>query len=174
MKSESHISYFISGGLVLSFIFSFIGALFPSHGLTQTVLFKIDAMFAIVSFSCLSAKLSSEKFLIPSAGFAILAISQGMILSEIDSLERWNYSSQIIGVLFMVPAVIMISYYSEIPKWLRIFGVLSIVPFLILLLDKHFFGAVNTIVYENFINLLYQIIALCWAWQIWKNREQKK
>lgn len=171
MKSESQIPYFISGGLLLSFIFSVAGSFFPPQSLEQTALFKIDAMFAIMAFSCLSAKLSSEKFLIPSAGFAVLAISQGMFLAEIDQADRWNYSSQVIGVLFMLPAVIMISYYNLIPKWLRITGVLAVVPFILLFIDRYLNGPAHTAVYENIIFLLYQIVTLCWAWQIWKNRK---
>lgn len=168
--NKTHLPYLISGGLVISFILSLAGSFFPAQSSAQTWLFKIDALFAISAFACLGAKASSEKFDIPSAGFSILAIAQGLFLTEIDHAGQWNYESANIAVLFMIPAVIMISYYFVFPKWLRIGGVLSILPFVILIIVRLTTNITNTSVYENIIFLIYQAVTLCWAWQIWKGR----
>ncbi|MCY7363701.1 MAG: hypothetical protein LH629_16780 [Ignavibacteria bacterium] len=170
MKSNTHIPYFITFGLVLSFIFSLTGSFFPSESNIQTILFKIDALFAITAFTCLAAKSSSEKFDLPAAGFTVLAIAQGLFLAEISQADNWDYSSQSTGVLFMIPSVIMISYYEIFPKWLRIGGIISVIPFVILFIVRLNSGIENTTIFEIIIFLFYQTVTLCWAWQIWKQR----
>lgn len=172
-NKNSHLSYFISGGLVLSFILSLVGSLYPEQSLIQTTLFKIDALFAISAFSCLAAKSSGERFDVAAAGFSILAIAQGLFLSEIDQVNKWNYASESLGVLFMIPAFFMISYYTIFPKWLRISGVISIIPFIALLIIRSTVGEENTALMENIVFLLFQLVTLCWAWEIWKLSELK-
>ena len=173
MKSQDlYLPYFISIGLTVSFILSLTGSFFPPQSTEQTIFFRIDALFAITAYTCLSSKAGSEKFDIPCAGFTVLAIAQGFFISEIDNAHNWNFGSANTGVLFMIPAVIMIAFYTLFPKWLRIGGIISIVPFLILLGLRTFTGTENTTVLENIIFLFHQIITLCWAWQIWKNRKE--
>jgi len=172
-NKNSHLPYFIFGGLVISFILSLIGSLFPPQGFTQTMFFKIDALFAISAFACLASKTTSEGFDIPSAGFSILAIAQGLFLAEIDVANKWNFASESLGVLFMIPAVILISYYTVFPKWLRIAGIVSIIPFIVILLIHEFSGERDTAVFENIVFLIYQMVTLCWAWQIWKDSNVK-
>ena len=160
MKNQDlYLPYFISIGLTVSFILSLTGSFFPPQSTEQTIFFRIDALFAITAYTCLSSKAGSEKFDIPCAGFTVLAIAQGFFISEIDNADNWNFGSANTGVLF-------------IQKWLRKGGIISIVPFLILLGLRTFTGTENTTVLENIIFLFHQIITLCWAWQIWKNRKE--
>ncbi len=170
MRNKRHLIYLISGGLLISFLLSLAGSFFPPQSQVQTLLFKVDALFAISAFACLSAKTSSEKFEIPSAGFSVLAIAQGLFLAEIDKAYHWNFDTSDIGILFMIPAVIMISYYTVFPKWLRIGGIISLIPFVFLLLIRVSTDFQNTSLLENSIFLLYQTVTLCWAWQIWLTR----
>ena len=167
---RSHLVYWISGGLLVSFLISLIGSFFPAQSFTQTILFKIDALFAISAFACLGSKATSEQFDIPAAGFNVLAIAQGLFLAEIDHAGHWNYESANTAVLFMIPALLMISYYTVFPKWLRIGGVISLVPFMLLVILRLFTDIQNTSVLENIIYLVYQAVTLCWAWQIWIKR----
>jgi hypothetical protein len=169
-NQNAHLPYLISIGLLVSFILSLAGTLFPADSAGQTLLFKLDALFAISAFSCLSAKAASDKFDIASAGFVVLAIAQGLFLSEIDRAGQWNFETASIGILFMIPAVFMISYYLLFPKWLRLGGMISMIPFMILLYIRQFSASENTIILENIVFLIYQTVTICWAWQIWKNR----
>lgn len=157
----------------MSFIISLIGSFLPSQSVTQTILFKIDALFAISAFACLGSKASSEKMEIPAAGFTVLAIAQGLFLAEIDNPGHWDYQSANTAVLFMVPAVIMIYYYTVFPNWLRIVGIISVIPFIILFIIRLTVGFENTSFYENIVYLIYQLITLCWAWQIWVEEKIK-
>ncbi|MEO8447254.1 MAG: hypothetical protein ABI528_07140 [bacterium] len=167
---KAHLPYFITSGLVLSFIFSLIGSFFLHESLIQTTLFKIDGMFAITAFACMASKLTSDGYDIPSAGFNVLAIAQGLFLAEIDQANSWNYSTQSTGVLFMIPALIMIAYYDRFPKWVRYGGIFSVIPFVVLFIVRTYVGTQNTIDFEIIIFLIYQAVTLCWAWQVWKNK----
>ncbi|MBK8980959.1 MAG: hypothetical protein IPM38_01260 [Ignavibacteria bacterium] len=173
-NKNHHLSYFISGGLTLSFILSVIGSLYPVQSFTQTAFFKADALFAISAFACLAAKASGERFDVPAAGFSILAIAQGLFLTEINEVNKWDIATSSLGVLFMIPAFILISYYTLFPKWLRIAGIISIIPFLILLIIRMYTMKENSVVLENIVFLIYQMVTLCWAWEIWKLSELKK
>jgi len=169
---KTHLPFFITSGLVLSFTFSLIGSFFLHESQIQTILFKIDGMFAITAFACMASKLTSDGYDIPSAGFNVLAIAQGLFLAEIDQANNWNYSTQSTGVLFMIPALIMIAYYDNFPKWVRYGGIISVIPFVVLFIARNYFGDRNTIDYEVVIFLIYQTVTLCWAWQVWKNKEK--
>ncbi|MEO6695811.1 MAG: hypothetical protein ABIY50_08440 [Ignavibacteria bacterium] len=165
-----HLNYFIAGGLTISFIVSVIGTMFESQSAIQTIFFKIDALFAISAYACLASKTTSENYDIPAAGFSILAIAQGLFLTELEEANKWNYTSESLGVLFMIPAMILISYYSVFPKWLRVGGILSIIPFIILLIIRALMKNIHTDLIENIVFLIYQLVTLCWAWAIWKLR----
>lgn len=172
INQKNHLVYWISGGLTLSFILSLIGSFFPSESNAQTIFFKIDDLFAISAFACLGSKATSENFDIGAAGFTVLAIAQGLFLAEIDDPGNWNFESSNTAVLFMIPAMLMIAYYYVFPKWLRIGGVISIIPFMILFLIRTSRGFENTLGYELVLFILYHSLILCWAWQIWKKRNE--
>lgn len=169
---HKHLVYWISAGLLISFILSLTGSVFPSQSSIQTILFKVDALFAISAFACLGSKAASESFDIPAAGFTVLAIAQGLFLAEIDHAGHWNFESSNTAILFMIPAIFMISYYTEFPKWLRIGGIISLIPFIMLIFFREFSGSENTSLYENIVFLIYQTVTLCWAWQIWSKRDK--
>ncbi len=167
-NKNHHLSYFISGGLVLSFILSLIGSCYPAQSVAQTAFFKADALFAISAFACLAAKASGERFDVPAAGFSILAIAQGLFLTEINEVNKWDIATSSLGVLFMIPAFILISYYTLFPIWLRIAGIISLIPFIILLIIRMYTKEENPTALENIIFLIFQIVTLCWAMEIRK------
>lgn len=165
---KKSITIWIVAGLVASFVFSVTGTFFPAQGETQTIFFKVDALFAISAFACLGSKATSEHFDIAAAGFTVLAIAQGLFLAEIDQPNHWNYESSTAGALFMIPSFLMISYYKIFPKWLRTSGLIITLPFILLVLLRHMWHPENTFIVESIVYISYQLITLCWAWQIWK------
>lgn len=173
MRSRQHLPYFIVTGLALSFVFSLTGSFFPLQSPVQNFFFKIDALFAVTAFSCLASKATSEGHDIPAAGFTVLAIAQGLFLAEIGRDYDWDYSTGTVAVLFMIPSLIMISYYTEFPKWVRVLGVVSVIPFVVLMLVRDFYGKANTDIYEIVIFLLYQLVTLCWAFYTFRSIKVK-
>lgn len=170
-NSRAAITIWIVISLLSSFACSIIGTFFPVQSETQTAFFKFDALFAISAFACLGSKATSDHSDIAAAGFNVLAISQGLFLAEIVKPLHWDYESAATAILFMIPALIMISTYTVFPKWLRIAGALTPAPFLIFLFVRQVMNLENTFVIENTIYIAYQIVTLCWAWQIWKSNK---
>ncbi|MEO8665814.1 MAG: hypothetical protein ABI462_09980 [Ignavibacteria bacterium] len=169
-KSRS-LNNWIVVGLIMSFIVSLAGTFFPYQSSAQTILYKIDALFAIAAFACMGSKATSEKYDIAAAGFNVLAIAQGLFLAEIDDPGHWNYETASTAALFMVPSFLMISYYTKFPKWLRISGIIITIPFMTLIFLRYFFKMENTSLLESIVYLTYQLITLCWAWQILKENK---
>lgn len=171
-KNLIHLSYWITFGLVLSFIFSVAGNCYPHQSVTQTMLFKIDALFGLAAFACLGAKATTEGYDLAAAGFNMLAISQGLFLLQIDQPGKWNYEAGITGSMFLLPALVMISYYASFPTWLRIAGVVAALPFLSFAVL--WFGAeyIPTPIFGNCAYLFYQLVTVAWAVYVWKNRKQ--
>ncbi len=168
---SNHLVYWISGGLAVSFLMSLLGAFFPPESDMQTLIFKIDDLFAISAFACLGSKATSENYDVGAAGFTVLAIAQGLFLSEIDNPGNWNFESSNTAILFMIPSMFLIAYYYVFPKWLRIAGIIAVIPFLILLIIRSQRGFENTLGDELIMFIIYHSLILCWAWEIWKKRK---
>lgn len=158
--------------LLCSFACSIIGSFFPAQSQTQTTFFTFDALFAISAFACLGSKATSDNSDVAAAGFNVLAISQGLFLAEIVKPLHWDYESAVTAILFMIPALTMISTYKIFPKWLRIAGAFTPAPFIIFLLIRRIMNLEHTFVIENIIYIVYQAVTLCWAWQIWKSNDK--
>jgi hypothetical protein len=167
---KKHLVYWISGGLIMSFLMSLTGTFFPAEGYTQTLLYKMDDLFAISAFACLASKATSENFDIGAAGFTVLTIAQSLFLAEIDQPGNWNFETSNTAVLFLIPAMFLISYYYVFPKWLRSLGIISLIPFIILFILRTSKGFETTFAYELLPFTIYHFLILCWAWQIWKKR----
>ncbi|MEP7146538.1 MAG: hypothetical protein ABI792_05975 [bacterium] len=157
----------------MSFVVSLAGTFFPYQSNIQTILFKIDALFAIAAFACLGSKATSENSDIAAAGFNVLAIAQGLFLAEIDIPGHWNYESSTTGALFMIPSFLMISYYSRFPRWLSMLGIGMTIPFITLIILRYIFDIEETSIVESIVYLSYQLITMCWAWQIWKENQKR-
>ena len=172
VNQKNHLAYWISFGLLLSFIVSLIGSFFPYEGKVQTILFKLDGLFAVTAFACFAAKASSEKADLPAAGFTILAISEGLFLSTIEESANPGDEILITAVLFMIPSFLLISYYKLFPRWLHIAGILSTVPFVTLVIIYYSNGFLPGPILKYTVYLTYQLILLCWAWHVWKDRNK--
>jgi hypothetical protein len=173
LKNKTHIKYWICFGLLLSFLLSLAGSFFPHQSFTQTLLYKIDGLFATCAFACLVSKAASEGYDLAAAGFTILAISQGLFLAHIDEPGHWKDESATTAVFFMIPSFIMITYYAKFPKWLHVAGIISTVPFLTLIVMNNIENYKPGPVIKNTVYLTYQFITLCWAWYTWNDRKAK-
>src|ERR1700733_1357213 len=112
-RNKGHLAYWIAGGLYLSFFLSLVGSFFHYQGTGQTILFKMDGLCAVAALACLGAKATTEGYDVAGAGFNVLAISQGLFLTQIDQPGHWNYEAAITAVIFMIPSMFMIAYYSR-------------------------------------------------------------
>jgi hypothetical protein len=170
-KYKTHLCYWISFGLLFSFLTSLSGSFLPYQSFFQNLLFKLDGLFAVCAFACLASKATSENYDLAGAGFTMLAISEGLFLASMDQEGHSGDEATITAVFFMIPSFILISYYQKFPKWLHIAGILSTIPFLVLVIIYYATHSAPAPVMRYIVYLLYQFITLCWAWQIWKDRK---
>ncbi len=170
-KYKTHIHHWISFGILGSFLFSLTGSFLPYQGAAQTLFFKIDGLFAICAFACLATKATSEGFDLVAAGFTVLAIAEGLFLTSLDQPDNLNDEVIFTGAFFMIPSFISITYYGKFPKWLHIAGILSTVPFIGFIIVHYSNNFTPGPILKYVVYLVYQIITLCWARQIWKQRK---
>ncbi len=101
----------------------------------------------------------------------MLAIAQGFFLAEVDSPGNWSYGAATTAALFMIPSFLLTSYYTKFPEWLRIAGIGMTLPFMVLIILRYFFDLEKIPAIESIVYISYQIITLCWAWQVWKENK---
>src|SRR5262245_32227636 len=112
-KHKTHLRYWISFGLLSSFVASFTGSFFPYQSLLQTILFKLDGLFSLCAFAGLAAKATSEDYDLAGACFTILAISEGLFLASMDQPGQSGNEATITAVFFLIPSFLLISYYAK-------------------------------------------------------------
>jgi hypothetical protein len=173
---------------VLSMVIGFTGScaafalsfLFSADGVTNLFLEKISVALYIFACTVHGLKLTEEKKTMPAAGFTMMAISQGVIFTtffEPNDLEGYNKAYELFGggLLLFFPAMLLISFYTEFPKWVNIIGLVSCVPFLVDLIlfeqEKHYTPILDEV--YTVAQILLEITALSWAFFIWKNHNDE-
>ena len=122
-------------------------ALFPPDFTNEFPVYNPDSIMLIVyggalfvaGLTLFGIKLADEKKSMASAGFTMLAISGGILMasmfeiSQIVSLETYEkfYRIQASSNFIYLPAMYLISTYTDFKKWIRYIGLLSCVPLLI-------------------------------------------
>ena len=85
--------------------------------------------------SLYAAKLHTDKWHISSAGFILLSIGQGIIYTMQNSaLSKETQSLFAAGIMVFFPGMLLLCYYSGFPLWLRIFGLVATLPFLVIMI----------------------------------------
>src|SRR5260221_14499116 len=113
IKSQSHLVHWITGSIVVSFIGGAVAsfALAPYSPL-QNFLFMVFTAVLMTGFAGISVYAGKHSWDIPSAGFVLLTISQGLFVSTVGLKQgEINYSAGVAGIIFMIPALIMICYF---------------------------------------------------------------
>ncbi len=84
----------------------------------------------ICGASMMAIKLADERKTLPSAGFTILAISTGIFFVTSFEMENINKATHIFmgGMMLYLPAMLLIFFYSDFPKWLNWSGVVACLP----------------------------------------------
>jgi acyl-CoA synthetase (AMP-forming)/AMP-acid ligase II len=71
----------------------------------------------------------------PSAGFILLSIGQGIIYTMHNTeMSKESESLFAAGIMVFFPGMLLLCYYSGFPVWLRIFGLMATLPFLVIMI----------------------------------------
>ena len=117
--------------------------------------------------SLYAAKLATDKWHLSSAGFILLSLGEGILhalgQSGVSNESQAMFAS---GVMVFLPGMVFLCYYSGFPVWLRILGLLTMIPFLIVMIkiDMHSFD-VDKDMRLNIIGfVMLQTVGLCWGY----------
>lgn len=158
--------------VVTSFILNVISIFFEPGSSAVAFVYQLATVLLMISFACTGVKLHIDGWHIPAAGFTLLAISQGIFFSSIHIDGSMDYSG-VSGVYFLITAVVMTLYCGLFPLWLRLFGLLSAIPFayLMYLIYRGQYAA-NTVL-ENVIFFIFMLTVLGWSWYVWRDERRK-
>jgi hypothetical protein len=173
-KPTNHERYII---LLIAFFFvsallcGSAGGIFETESKLQMSLYQFSSAFFIAGRTISFSKLTHEGWDIPASGFTILAISQGVYYASllINPTDRLPFFSS--GVPLFLPGIILISFYKLFPLWVRVFGILSCIPFLLILIcTLSNFGSGNLMVILFILGfVLIDLSSLFWAFYFWRN-----
>ena len=135
---RKHFPWLILISFILNFVASMASVFFPQYSYEQGFCWQLGSLFYIAGCCLVSVKLGSEKWHIASAGFIMLSIGQGILFllqTSVADLTENGITNEVFreasaATLVLVPGYLFVCYYSGYPRWLRIMGVLSLVPFI--------------------------------------------
>lgn len=134
-REEKHLPILIASCFVANFILGGIGQLFPFDSFGRAFSWQWSSLVFMTGTSLYAAKLHTEKWHISSAGFILLSIGQGIIYTMQNS-DATNESQSLFaaGIMVFFPGMLLLSYYSGFPVWLRILGLMATLPFLVIMI----------------------------------------
>jgi hypothetical protein len=189
-KRILHLAWTIAVAFFLSNL-AFVMAMFfiPTMGadgkpvvmpITMT-LGEIQTAMLILGCVALGIKLSEERKTMPSIGFTMMSITQGVIfitytisLSSHEGLEE-VFKVYMSSMFLLIPSMILIAFYSDFPKWLNILGVVACVPLLI----ENIGYAITGELTQSLMNLdgigqlLFSITAFFWGLRTIRNAKRE-
>lgn len=145
-KKSLHLAWTIGGAFSVS-AFAFLLTSFFIPTVTSdgkvimpaitVLLSEIQISMMILGCVAMGIKLSEEKKTIPSIGFTMLSIAEGVIFItytiSVNSNENMEelYRVFMSSMFLLIPSLILIAFYSEFPRWLNILGLVAGIPMLI-------------------------------------------
>ncbi len=189
-KQTLHLAWTISIAFFLSNL-AFLSSLFfiPTMGADgkpvvtpiAITLGEIQTAMMILGCVALGIKLSEEKKTIPSIGFTMMSITQGVIFitytisySSHEGIEE-VFKVYMSSMFLLVPSMILIAFYSDFPKWLNIIGVLACVPLLIENISYAITGELTQkqMNLDGIGQILFTITAFFWGMRTIRNAKQE-
>jgi len=133
-REEKHLPVLIAICLAGNFVLGGIGQEFSSDSFGQIFSWQVGSLFYMAGCSLYAAKLHTDKWHISSAGFILLSIGQGIFYTIQNSVsDEQAYPLFAAGIMVFLPGMAFICYYSGFPVWLRIMGLVAIIPFIIVM-----------------------------------------
>lgn len=147
-------------------------------GLQQSVYKFVDAIF-ITGTILVAMKLAREGWDMPAAGFTLLSIAWGVFFLAKD-FQKQEVGSDILAssFYFLLPSMILIAFYGRFPLFIKIIGLITVLPSLIGLIYTK--TGASTEAYFIWRKLSYQsvhLLSVFWGvyfYIVLKRNQQKK
>ena len=168
-QEERHLPYLIAGCFAANFIMGGIGQAFPNGSFGQLFTWQLSSLLFMSGASLYAAKLHTDKWHISSAGFILLSIGQGIIFTMPNNrVSHESLTMFASAVMVFLPGMIFLCYYSGFPIWLRVLGLVAMLPFLVNMvkIDMQTFDEGK----DTWLNVvgfvLIQITSICWGYYV--------
>ena len=148
---------------LLASVIGFMADLFDKEG--REVIYKfVDAIF-ITGTILVAMKLAREGWDMAAAGYTLLSIAWGVFFLAKD------FHEQTVGVdilassfYFLLPSMILITFYAPFPLFIKVIGLLTIVPSLIgLIFIKTDAAKADYLLWRKISYQVVHITSLCWG-----------
>lgn len=190
-ESQKLVLKIIAAGFALSFFLNILALFFPvdmsqnppHYSRTTLILQSLATSLIIFSSTIMGMKLTEEKRTLPSGGFAMYAIANGIGLVIFFEIRQFTteeyekiYDIYTSATALMVPAVLLLLSYNDIPRWLRFLPLLFIVSMIIpLMLYYSGYREYNTMDEISFFGyMLMNFVHLLWGIFIWRQSARIK
>ncbi|MFI5172056.1 MAG: hypothetical protein ACHQFW_06670 [Chitinophagales bacterium] len=153
----------------------------PVYPVGMLLFSELAAALLIIAGSLMAIKLADEREVLPAGGFTIFSISQGLIMvtnfeimagnSNVESLET-TFQMYVGTFMLAFPAILLISTYSKYPRWLNLFTLISVLPYIttniLFLLGSRDFKLFDLI--SSFSFVMQGAVFTIWGIYAWKHR----
>jgi hypothetical protein len=166
-REERHLPILISICFAGNLIFGGLGSLFPQGYFWQIFSWQCGSLLFLAGAALYAAKLATERWHISSAGFILLSIGQGLFfaLQNSNSAEEFlpGYAS---GIMAFIPGMLFLCYYSGFPVWLRVYNLVAMLPFVIVLvkIDMKSMDLTRDMKYNMAGFFMTQVAGVLWSY----------
>lgn len=190
-ESQQLVLKIIAFGFILSFACNIFSLFFPPdmnqnppvYQKATLILQALGVAFIIFSSTLLGLKLTEAKKTIAAGGFTMFAIANGVGLVIFFEMRQFTveeyekvYDIYTSAVALYLPASILIIFYDDVPKWLRI-GPLVFSFFMLVSLVLYYAGyrEYNIMDQISFVGYLaMMLVTLFWGIYIWRMASEIK
>lgn len=146
IKKTKQLTFLIAASFIISVI-AFAGSSFfipdfstnpPYIPPMNLILNQVQTAFLILGCTAYGIKLTEDKKTMPSIGFTMMAIAQGVIfvlfiLSSTPSEEKMDETYRLFAasLYLLVPSMLIIALTAKFPKWLAVLSFVSVIPYII-------------------------------------------
>ncbi|MEZ5014782.1 MAG: hypothetical protein R2794_10870 [Chitinophagales bacterium] len=154
---------------VVSLVIGLVGSLFDAGSRHQVLLYSINDTLALAGCVLIGRYVGIRGQHIAASGFVMLGIVHG--ISAGSSIEGGINLESVRLVIPLIPSVLLIAWSKVFPNWLRILGIISAIPFIILYYSAWSQGLFNV----EIATISYVLLALVEiAWGILMVRDYHK
>ena len=189
-KRVIHLAWTIAAGFFISNL-AFIVAMFfvptmdkdgmPVVAPVAMTLGEIQTAMLILGCVAMGIKLTEDKKTIPSIGFTMMSIAQGVIfitytmsIGSHESIEE-IYRVFMSSMYLLIPSMILIAFYSDFPRWLNILGVIACIPMLVENIGFAIAGKISLWMMnaDGIGQLLFSVTAFFWGLHTVRNARKE-
>lgn len=159
-------------GYGMNFILGIAGSIFEPNSYPQMTLWQIGDSMAIMASVLASRYIGSRSQNIAAAGFTLFGIAYGVSFAS-SAINAINVEKMALIILPLVPSLILISFCTLFPAWLRFASLMVCVPFFFMYKNV----IQQTYSYDNLSNVLsysgIQILGVLWTIYIFKDHKKQ-